>query len=148
MDIPYYPILCIYNIYILYIFYIYIYIYIYILHIHCTKNHIFFCQTPWKDNLSKKKNTEIWYFLQTSWKDALSKKGRAATWSFLYHLERLYFFPEKMTSFPLAESERRPFSGNTWKYDIFCAHVRVLQTWSHAPLSKKIKYGPIPKKYT
>ena len=44
-----------------------------------------------------------------------------------------YFFWKKYIS------DRRPFSGNTWKYDIFCVHVRVLQTWQHAPLSKKSK---------
>ena len=37
------------------------------------------------------------------------------------------FFP-KTYFFPWAESERRYVSGNTWKYDIFCVHVRVLQT--------------------
>ena len=65
---------------------------------HCTENHIF--------------------FFQTFWKDGLSKKGHAGTWSFLYYLQRWYFFPENMIFFPWAESERWPFSGNTWKYDI------------------------------
>ena len=59
-----------------------------------------------------------------------------------------FFFPENMIFFLWAESERRPFSGTTWKYDIFCVHVRVLQTWYHAPLSKKVKDGLIPQKYT
>ena len=36
---------------------------------------------------------------------------------FLYYLEKWYFFPENMTFLPLAESERRPFPGNTWKPD-------------------------------
>ena len=79
---------------------------------------------------------EIWHFLQTFWKDDLSKKGRAGTWSFFCYLEIWYFFPENMIFFPWAEGERRSFSGNTWKYNIFCVHVRVLQTWCHAPLSK------------
>ena len=61
--------------------------------------------------------TEIWYFLQTFWKDGLSKKDRSATWCFLYYLERWYFFPENMIFFPWAETERRSFSGNTWKHD-------------------------------
>ena len=65
-----------------------------------------------------KKYTEIWYFLQAFWKYGLSKRCRAGTWSFLYYLERWYFFPENMIFFPWAESERWPFSGNTWKYDI------------------------------
>ena len=96
-----------------------------------------------------KKYTEIWYFLQTFWKDGLSKKGRAGTWSFLHYLEIwCFFFPENMMFFPWAESERRSFSGNTWTYDVFCVHVRVLQTWRHTPLSKKIKDCLIPQKYT
>ena len=64
-----------------------------------------------------KKHLETWYFLQTFWKDGLSKKFCAGTWSFLYYLERWYFFPENMISFPWAGSERRSLSGNTWKHD-------------------------------
>ena len=75
-----------------------------------------------------KKYTEIWYFLQTSWKDGLSKKGRAGTWSFLYYLERSYFFLENMIFFPRAESERRPFPGNTWKHDASPSEEKQ-ETW-------------------
>ena len=64
-----------------------------------------------------KKYTEIWYFLQAFWKYGLSKRYRAGTWSFLYHLKRWYFFLENMIFLPWAESERRPFPGNTWKHD-------------------------------
>ena len=63
-----------------------------------------------------KKYTEIWHFLQTFWKYGLSKKS-FLYWSFLYYLKRWFFFPENMIFFPWAESERRPFSGNTWKHD-------------------------------
>ena len=94
-----------------------------------------------------KKYAEI-YFLQMFWKDGLFKRDCAGTWSFLHYLERWYFFPEKMIFFPREESERWSFSGNTWKYEIFCVHVRVLQTWCHAPLPKKMKDGLIPQKYT
>ena len=87
--------------------------------------------TPWTENKRRsfsKNYTEIWYFLQTL-KDGRFKKGRDGTWSFLYYLEeRWYFFPENMIFFPWAGSERWLFSRNTWKYDIFCVHVRVLQT--------------------
>ena len=86
-----------------------------------------------------KKYTELWYFFQTFWEDGLFKRGCAATWSFLHYLKRWYFLPENRIFFLWAESERWPFSRNTWKYDIFCVHVRVLQTWRHAPLSKKSK---------
>ena len=58
---------------------------------------------------------------------------------FLVLSGRRYFFPENMIFFHWAESERWPFSRNTWKYDIFCVHVRVLQTWCDAPLPKKKK---------
>ena len=64
-----------------------------------------------------KKYTEIWYFLQAFWKYGLSKRCSAGTWSFLYHLKRWYFFLENMIFLPWAESERRPFPGNTWKHD-------------------------------
>ena len=30
---------------------------------------------------------------------------------------KMVFFPENMISFPWAGSERRSFSGNTWKHD-------------------------------
>ena len=84
-----------------------------------------------------KKYTEI-YFLQIFWKDGLFKRYCAGTWSFLHYLERWYFFPKNMIFFPGEESERCSFSRNTWKYEIFCVHVRVLR----APLSKKIKDDP------
>ena len=58
----------------------------------------------------------------------------------------VFFFPEYMIFFPWAESERRPFSGNTWKCDTFCIHVRVLQTWRHAPPSKKNQRWSYPAK--
>ena len=112
------------------------------------ENMIWHLRRTMKDDISqKKKYTEIWHFLQTFWKEGLFKKGRAGTWSFLYYLERWYFFPKNIF-FPWAGSERWPFSRNTWKYDIFCVHVRALQTWCHTPLPKKIKDGLIPQKYT
>ena len=55
------------------------------------------------------------------------------------------FFP-KTYLFPWTGSERWPFSRNTWKYDIFCVHVRVLQTWCHAPLPKKNQRWSYPAK--
>ena len=35
---------------------------------------------------------------------------------FLVLSEKMIFFPENMIFFPWAESERRPFSGDTWKH--------------------------------
>ena len=36
---------------------------------------------------------------------------------FLVLSGKMVFFPENMTFFPWAWSERRPFPGNTWKHD-------------------------------
>ena len=76
------------------------------------------------------------------------QKGLRRHMIFLVLFGKMAFFPENMIFFPRAESERRPFLENTWKYDIFCVYVLVLRTWSLAPLSKKIKNGLIPQKYT
>ena len=99
MDIPYYPILCIYNIYILYIFYIYIYIYI-ILHIHCMKNHIFFCQTPWKDNLSKKKTRKYDIFFKLPEKMLFPKRAAPPHDLSCIIWKDCIFFPKKWHLFP------------------------------------------------
>ena len=112
------------------------------------ENMILHLKRKTKDNLSQKKYTEIRYFRQTFWKDGLFKKGHAGTWSFFYYLERRFFFPENSIFIAWAECDRRYFSRNTWKYDIFCVQARLLQTWHHTPLSKKIKDGLISQKYT
>ena len=106
------------------------------------ENMILHLRQKMKDDPSQKKCTEIWYFLQTFWKDGLFKNRRAWKWSFLYYLERWDFFPKNMIFFSWPQSERWPFSRNTWKYDIFCVHVPALQPWHHTQLSKKIKDDP------
>ena len=111
------------------------------------ENIILYLRRKMKDDLSQKKYTEIWYFLQMFRKDGPFKRNRAGTWSFLYYLERWYFFPQNIF-FPWEEREGPSFSRNTWKYEIFCAHVRVLQTRHHAPCQKQIKDTLIPQKYT
>ena len=60
----------------------------------------------------------------------------------------VFFFSKTWYFFPWEESEGRSFSRITWEYEIFCVHLRALQTWLCAPLSKKIKDHLIPKKYT
>ena len=70
------------------------------------------------------------------------EKGLPETWSFLYHLEGCYFFGNIF--FPWTENGRWSFSRNTWKYDIFCVHLQVLQTWRYTPLPKRIKDDLIP----
>ena len=79
-----------------------------------------------------KKHTKIWYFIQAFWKDGLSKRGRVDTWSFLYYLKRWYFFPENMIFFLWAGSERRSFSGNTWKHDALPSEEKQ-KTWYIGP---------------
>ena len=58
---------------------------------------------------------------------------------FLVLSGKMVLFSRRHDIFPWAESEKRPFGENTWKYDIFCVHVRVLQTLRHVSLSKKKK---------
>ena len=67
---------------------------------------------------------------------------------FLVSSGKMVFFFPKTWYFSLGRKWDRPFSGNTWKYDTFCVHVRVLQTLRHAPPSKKVKDGLIPQKYS
>ena len=56
------------------------------------------------------------------------------------------FFLENTIFFPWAGISRWPLSRNTWKYNIFCVHGWVLQTWCHAPLPKKNQEWPYPAK--
>ena len=100
---------------------------------------ILYLSRKMKDDCSPKKYMEIRYFLQTFWKDGLFKNGLAGTWSFRIIWNDGIFFPKTWFFFHWAESERRFFSGKIWKYDIFCVHVSVLQTWCHTPLSKNSK---------
>ena len=51
--------------------------------------------------------------------------------------EKMVFFPENIIFFFWAVNERLASLGNTWKNDIFCVHIGVLQTWCHTSLSKK-----------
>ena len=68
---------------------------------------------------------------------------------FLVLSGKMVFFAENTIFFLWAGSQRWPFSRNTCKYDIFCVHVWVSQTWCHAPLpKKKIKDRLIPQEYT
>ena len=47
---------------------------------------------------------------------------------FLVLSGKMAFFPENMIFFPWAESERRPFSGNTWKHDASPSEKKQ-ETW-------------------
>ena len=118
------------------------------------KNMILHLRRKMKDHLCQNntRKYDILFKFQTSnyllqrWP---FQKGLRWEMIFLVLSEKMvFFFPKTWYFFPWAGSERWPFSRNTWKYDIFCVHVRVLQTWCHAPLPRKIKDGLIPQKYT
>ena len=68
-------------------------------------------------------------FLQIPRKNRLSKKNRAGMPSFLYYLQRRGFFSGKYDIVNWTENERWSFSRNTWKYDIFCTYIWMLQIW-------------------
>ena len=102
-----------------------------------------------KDDLCQKKIHGNMIFssnVQKRW----SFQKRLLRWGMIFIVlsGKMVFFPENMIFLPWKESERQAFPRNTWKYEILCVHVPVLQTWRHAPLSKKIKHDFIPQKYT
>ena len=45
------------------------------------------------------------------------QEGTRRHMTFLVLSGKMVFFPENIIFFPWGESERRPFSGNTWKHD-------------------------------
>ena len=109
---------------------------------------------------------KIWsYTLDGKWKMIFLKKNTLKYDIFFKRSEKMVFskraaqghdlsciiwkdciFSRKHDIFSVGGKWGWPFSRNTWKY-IFWVHVRVLQTWRHAPQSKKIKDGLIPQKY-
>ena len=56
------------------------------------------------------------------------QKGPRWDMIFLVLSGKIGFFPENSIFIPWAECDRRSFSRNTWKYDIFCVQARLLQT--------------------
>ena len=74
-----------------------------------------------------KKYKEIWYFLQTL-KRWSFQKGPRRHMIFLVLSGKMVFFDENMIFFPWAESERRSFSGNTWKHDALPSEEKQ-ETW-------------------
>ena len=112
------------------------------------KNMILYLRRKIKDDLSKENTRKYDISFKPSEKMVFPKRAAPAHDLSCIIWKDGIFFPENIIFFPWAESERQPFSGNTWKYDIFCVHVRVLPTWRHAPLSKKFKDGLIPQKCT
>ena len=89
-----------------------------------------------KDDLSQKNTRKYNIFFKLSENMVFSKRATLGhDLSCIIWKDRV--FSENLIFFPWVGSERLPFSRNTRKYDIFCVHVQVLQTWRHAPLSKK-----------
>ena len=92
-----------------------------------------------KDDLSQKITQKYDIFFKLSKKMVFSKRAAPGHDISCIIWKDGIFPPENMIFFPWAGSERWPFSKNTWKYDIFCVHMRVLQTWCHGLLPKKKK---------
>ena len=93
-----------------------------------------------KDDLSHK-NTWNYIFLKCSEKMVFWKRA-APRHDLSCIIWKDVFFGNIF--FPWTENGRWSFSRNTWKYDIFCVHLQVLQTWRHVPLPKKFKDDLIP----
>ena len=99
-----------------------------------------------KDDLFQKNTRKHDIFFRSSEKMVFSKRA-APGHDLSCIIWKDGIFSRKHDIFSWTESERQSFSKNIWKY-IFCVHARVLQTWRHALLSKKVKDGLIPQKYT
>ena len=114
MDIPYYPILCIYNIYILYIFYIYIYIYIY--YIFTARKTIFsFARRPEKIIFLKKKHGNM-IFSSNFLKRCSFQKGPRRHMIFLVSSGKTVFFSRKNDIFSL---------GRKWEAAFFRKYMEI-----------------------
>ena len=115
-----------------------------------TENMILHPRRKMEDDLSQKKPKKHGNMIFSSnfLKRWSFQKRPGQHMIFLVLSGKMVFLPQNLILFPWAESDRRSFSRSKWKYDIFCVHVQMLQTWHHAPLSKKIKDGLIPQKYT
>ena len=112
------------------------------------ENMILHLRRKMKDDLSQKNTRKYDIFFKLSEKMVFSERAALRHDISCIIWKDDFFPPENMILFSWVESERPPSSGITWKYDIFCVHVQVLQTCGHAPLSKKVKGGIIPQKYT
>ena len=110
------------------------------------ENMILHLRRKMKDDISQKNTRKHEIFFKPSEKMVFSKGPRRDMIFFVLSGGKMVFFPRKHDVFSLAGSERRPFSRNVWKYDIFCVQVRLLQTWSHAPLPKKNQRWSYPAK--
>ena len=82
----------------------------------------------WKMIFLKKKIHGNMTFSSNFLKRRSFQKGPRRDMIFLVLSGKMVFFPENMILFPWAESERRPFSGNTWKHDASPSEKKQ-ETW-------------------
>ena len=108
------------------------------------ENIILFFRWKMKDDLSQKIHGNT-IFLSNAPKTLSFEKNRAGIWSFLYIWKDGFFFPENVIFFLSTENERWSFSRNTWRYDIFCIYVQMLQIWYY-PSAKKNQRWSSPEK--
>ena len=94
------------------------------------ENMILYLRRKMKDDLSQKKIDGNMIFSLNLLKRWSFQEGPRRHMIFLVSSGEMVFFSPK-TYFS-------PSSGNTWKFDIFCILVRVLQACHHTPPSKKI----------
>ena len=107
------------------------------------ENMILHFKRKMKDDLSQKIRGSIIFSLNFP-KRWPFEKGLHRHMIFLVLSGKMVMLSQKHDIFSLGRRWGGSFPGNTWKYDIFCVHVRVLQTCRHAPPSKKIKDVLIP----
>ena len=62
---------------------------------------------------------------------------------FLVLSGKLVFFPENMIFFLRAESERRPFPGNTWKHDALPSEKKTGYLIYRAEVRSLLKFIPL-----
>ena len=104
--------------------------------------NILFFRRKMKNDLSQKKYMEIWYFLQMFCKIGLSEKTEMEyDLSYIMRKDAISF-SWKYDIVLRTENERRSFSTNIWKYDVFCMLVKVAflfptnMKWSFCQKSK------------
>ena len=100
------------------------------------ENMILHLRRKMKDDLFQKKNTRKYDIFFKPFEKMVFPKRATPTHDLSCLIWKDDIFPPKTVA----------FLGITWKYDIFSVHVRVLQTWRHAPLSKKNRIWSFPPK--
>ena len=97
-------------------------------HVSLSRKYDLNLRRKMKDDLFQKNTRKYDIFFRSSEKKVFSKRSAPGHDLSCIIWKDGIFFPENIISFLWAGSEQWPFSRNTWTYDIFCVHVRVLQT--------------------